>query len=377
MKRRLLFIVNIDWFFLSHRLPIAIKALNEGYEVHIATSITDKYDVLRSHGLIVHPLPIGRSSIGFFSELKTFLTFLRVIRKVRPHILHLVTIKPVIFGGICARLAGVPSVVSAISGLGFVFLARGLKASVVRTLVVSLYRLALGKRNLKVICQNPNDCETLVQTAGLSLARVAMIPGSGVDLVNYMVKPLPQGIPLVVMAARLLRDKGVYEFIEAAQLLNQRSVAVRFCLIGEPDHGNPATVTLDDLCAWDRYGCVERLGYRNDIPDLFSKANVVVLPSYYGEGLPKTLVEAAACGRAVVTTDHPGCRDAIEPGKSGLLVPVKDSTALADAIQQLVDNPKLQYSMGRAGRALAEREFAIEKIVNAHLTIYKELDGCA
>jgi glycosyltransferase involved in cell wall biosynthesis len=166
-------------------------------------------------------------------------------------------------------------------------------------------------------------------------------------------------------------------FVDAGRLLQQRNVPVRFWLIGEPDPGNTETITQDELCAWGKEGCVELLGYRSDIACLFSQANIVVLPSYYGEGLPKTLVEAAACGRAVVTTDHLGCRDAIESGKSGLLVPVKDSVALAYAIQKLIDDPGLCQSMGRAGRALAERKFSIKKIVDEHLRIYKELEETA
>jgi glycosyltransferase involved in cell wall biosynthesis len=377
LKKKLLFLVNVDWFFLTHRLPIALEALNKGYEVHVATGITDKLEVLRSHGLIVHPLPIGRSSTGLISETHTFWNILQVFIKVRPHVAHLVTIKPVLFGGIAARLTFTPAVVAAISGLGFVFLAKGRKAVVTRFFVSCLYRLALGKRNLKVICQNPEDRETLMQIANLPLSKVVMIPGSGVDLSVCKFKPLPSGVPVVVMAARLLRDKGVHEFVAAARLMAQRNVAVRFCLIGKPDPENPATVTQDELHAWGKEGCVELLGYRTDISSLFSQSNIVVLPSYYGEGLPKVLVEAAACGRAVVTTDHPGCRDAIEPGRSGLLVPVKDSEALADAIQRLIDEPELCQSMGHAGRALAERVFAIEKIVEEHLRIYKELEATA
>ncbi|MCD6322157.1 MAG: glycosyltransferase, partial [Clostridiales bacterium] len=182
MKQKLLFLVNVDWFFLSHRLPIALEALNQGYEVHVVTGITDKLDVLLSHGFIVHSLSISRSSTGVVSEVLTFWNILRTLKRVRPHIVHLVTIKPVLFGGIAARLTGVPGVVAAISGLGFAFQAKGRKATIVRFLVKKLYRLALRKRNLKVICQNPDDRETIVQSAGLPLSKVVMIPGSGVDL---------------------------------------------------------------------------------------------------------------------------------------------------------------------------------------------------
>lgn len=373
MKKKLLFLVNVDWFFLSHRLPIALEALQQGYEVHVATRITDKLEELHSHGLIVHQLPIGRGSTKFFGEVQTFTHIFRLFRKVRPDIVHLVTIKPVLFGGIAARLAGVPTVVAAISGLGFVFLNKGWKAAIVRSLVSVLYRLALGKRNLNVICQNTDDRQTIIKASGVSLNKVIMIPGSGVDLSEYMVKHLPQGIPVIVMAARLLRDKGVYEFVAAARLLEKRGTAVRFWLAGDPDPGNPATITQKELSAWDKEGCVDLLGYRDDIPKLFSQVNIVVLPSYR-EGLPKVLIEAAACGRAVVTTNVPGCRDAIEPDKSGLLIPVKNPVALADAIQRLIDDPELCRRMGKAGRVLAERKFAIEKIVDAHLKIYKELE---
>lgn len=372
--KKLLFVVNVDWFFLSHRLPIALAAQKLGYEVHVATGITDRIEVLRSYGFIVHPLSIERSSLGVVGELRTFLEIYQLFKRMRPHLVHLVTIKPVLFGGIAARLAGIPGVVVAISGLGFVFLAQGTKAKVIRFFVSALYRLALGKKNLRVICQNTNDRDTLRNMAKIPLDKVVMIPGSGVDLSNYPVEDLPQGSPVVIMAARLLRDKGVREFVVAAEILKKRGENIRFWLVGDPDPGNPATITPHELSMWHAEGNVELLGYRNDIASLFSQASIVVLPSYYGEGLPKVLVEAAACGRAVITTDHPGCRDAIVPDESGILIPVKDSVALADAIQNLLGTPELCHSMGQAGRTLAERKFAIEKIVDSHLKIYTELE---
>lgn len=372
--KKLLFVVNVDWFFLSHRLPIALEALGQGYEVHLATGITDKLDELHSYNLIMHPLSIRRDRSNLVSELRIFVSTFLLFKRINPDIVHLVTIKPVLYGGIAARLAGVPSVVAAISGLGFVFLAKGKKAAIVRSLVSGLYRLALGKRNLRVICQNRDDRETIIHAAGLSLNKVTMISGAGVDLSAYSEKLLPQGTPVVIMASRLLRDKGVHEFVAAARLLKRQEVNVRFWLVGEPDVGNPASVNDTDIAAWRKEGVIELLGYRDDIASLFAQSSIVVLPSYR-EGLPKVLVEAAACGRAVVTTNVPGCRDAIEPGKSGLLVPVKDPIALADAIQLLIDDSELCHSMGQAGRALAEREFAIEKIVDTHLEIYKELEA--
>ncbi len=371
-KKKLLFLVNVDWFFVSHRLPIAIEALNQGYEVHVATAITNKLDALRSHGFIVHPIVIGRSSMSPAGEARTFLEMLHVLKKVRPHLVHLVTIKPVLYGGIAARLASVPGVVAAISGLGFVFLARGWKAAVVRSLVAGMYRLALGKRNLKVIVQNADDRDSLAHAASLQREKVVMIPGSGVDLSAYAPMPLRKGVPVVVMAARLLRDKGVHEFVAAARLLKGLGEQARFLLVGDPDAGNPTSIDEAELSAWRNERAIELVGYRADIAQVFAHAHVVVLPSYR-EGLPKVLIEAAACGRAVVTTDVPGCRDAIEPDVTGLLVPPRDAVALAGAIQRLLLDAELRERMGQAGRQLAERKFAIERVVSSHMEVYREL----
>lgn len=376
MTGRLMLVVNDPAFFLSHRLPIALAARQEGYAVHVATAFGPGIDRIATLGLIHHILPLSRSGKNPLVELKGFMALYRLFRKIRPDIVHLVTIKPVLYGGIAARLAGVPGVVAAVSGLGFVFLASGLKAAFVRAVVSGMYRLVLGKRNLKVIFQNPDDRRTLAQDNVLQRDKAVMIRGSGVDLSAYAAMPAPEGVPVVVMAARLLRDKGVHEFVAAAQLLKQRCLAARFWLVGAPDPGNPASVNEADLSVWRSAKIVELLGHRHDIARLFAQSNIVVLPSYR-EGFPRVLLEAAACGRSVVTTDVPGCRDAVEPGVTGLLVPPRDAVALADAIQRLLLDAELRERMGQAGRQLAEREFSIEKAVAAHLAVYRELMGAA
>lgn len=374
MSRTLMFVVNVDWFFLSHRLPIALEAQRQGYQVHIATGLTDKLDELQRHGLVVHPLALDRSSAGLGNAWRTMVELWRVFRAVRPDVVHLVTIKPVLLGGLVARLAGVPAVVAAVSGLGFVFMARGAKAAVRRWLVGGLYRVALGHRNLKVIFQNADDLRSLAKVAHLPAAKVAMIRGSGVDLARYAHVPLPGGVPVVVLAARLLADKGVLEFVQAARLLKQRGCNARFVLVGTVDSANPTSFTDAEVSAWVHDGVVEWWGHRADMPQVLAAAHLVVLPSYR-EGLPKVLIEAAACGRAVVTTDVPGCRDAIDPGVTGILVPVRDAVALADAMDALVNDPVRCQVMGDAGRALAETAFDIRQVVAAHLHIYQELMG--
>ena len=372
MHHTLLFVVNVDWFFLSHRLPIALEAQRLGYEVHIATGLTDKLDELQRHGLVVHPLALDRSSAGVGNAWRTMVELWRVFRAVRPDVVHLVTIKPVLLGGLMARLAGVPAVVAAVSGLGFVFIAHGAKAAVRRWLVSAMYRVALGHRNLKVVFQNPDDRASLAKLAHLADSKVEMIRGSGVDLTQYHHTPLPPGLPVVLLAARLLADKGVREFVQAARLLKQQGVSARFCLVGSVDPANPASLTDAELTQWANEGLVELWGQRSDMPEVLTAAHLVVLPSYR-EGLPKVLLEAAACGRAVVTTDVPGCRDAIDPGVTGVLVPVRNAEALADAIEGLINAPVRCRAMGSAGRALAERAFDVRQVVAAHLRIYQEL----
>jgi len=376
MKKRLLFVVNDVDFFISHRLPIALSARRSGYEVCIASMPGSAVEEIKKHGLSHHELPLTRSGKNPLSELLVIFYIYQLFRRWRPDIVHLVTIKPVIYGNIAARLAGVHGVVAAVSGLGFIFIAAGLKAAVLRTGVKWLYRFAFGKKNLRVIFQNPDDRDVLLGMAALDPKKVVMIRGSGVDLTQYAAFPEPPGTPVVSLAARLLVDKGIGEFIDAARILKQRGADVRCCLIGDTDSGNPSSLTNNYVDALHEEGLVELLGFRKDIPNLFANSHIVVLPSYR-EGLPKALLEAAACGRAVVTTDVPGCRDAIEPNVTGLLVPVRDPVALADAIQWLIDNPELRQQMGRAGRELAESEFAIEKIVLRHLDIYRELEGDA
>jgi glycosyltransferase involved in cell wall biosynthesis len=373
MSRTLIFVVNADWFFLSHRLTIALEAQRQGYQVHIATGLTDKLDELQRHGLVVHPLALDRSSAGLGNAWRTGVQLWQVFRTVRPDVVHLVTIKPVLLGGLVARLAGVPAVVVAVSGLGFVFIARGVKAAVRRWLVGALYRVALGHRNLKVIFQNPDDRASLAKLAHLPASKVEMIRGSGVDLTQYNHTPLPSGMSVVLMAARLLADKGVREFVQAARLLKQRGASARFCLVGTVDPANPTSLTDAELAQWASEGVVELWGHRSDMPQVLAAAQVVVLPSYYGEGLPKVLIEAAACGRAVVTTDHPGCRDAIDPGVTGVLVPVRNAASLADALEGLINIPARCQAMGNAGRALAESAFDVRQVVAAHLRIYQEL----
>lgn len=368
----IIFVVNAPEFFLSHRLPLALAALKSGFQVHVATPDGPEVRNISSMGFTHHVVPFTRSGQNLLNELGTLLCLVKLFLRVNPTLVHLITIKPVLYGGIAARLAGIKSVVSAVSGLGTVFLADSVVARLRRGLVMLLYRAAFKQKRLAVIFQNPDDRNVLLGLKALKDDQARMIRGSGVKLEDYPCLPQPSGKTVVVMAARLLRDKGVLEFVEAARLLQDRGIEVEMRLIGSPDPGNPTSVMQQELEHWKNEGLVELLGFRKDIAVQYAAANIVCLPSYR-EGLPKSLVEAAACGRAVITTDVPGCRDAITPGVTGLLVPVKNAVALADAIQTLIKDPELRNSMGQAGRALAEEAFTIEKIVEQHMDIYRDL----
>lgn len=375
LRRKLLFVVNVDWFFLSHRLPVALEALRQGFEVHIATALTDKRTVLENYGLIVHGLDLNRSGSSVLPIGKAIWQIFRVCNRIKPDVVHLVTIKPVLFGGIAARLAKVPAVVAAVSGLGVVFVAEGIRAVIRRWFVKHLYRLALGYKNLRVIFQNSSDLHYLSKIVNLPESKASIIPGSGVDLTEYTVKPLPDDVPIVLLAARLLVDKGVRDFVASAEILRQRGWScadVRFAVVGKPDLDNPHSIQKKELTQWREKGIVELWGHRSDMPKVMELSQIVVLPSYYGEGLPKVLIEAAACGRVVITTDHPGCRDAIMVGTTGILVPVRNAEVLADSIEELLRDPARCTKLGLAGRGLAETAFDVKKVVGAHIDIYNQ-----
>lgn len=372
----LLFVVNVDWFFLSHRLEIARLALKMGFRVGVACSITDRMSQLASEGFEVHPLYFERASTGIGATWSLLRQIYTTFRRERPDIVHLVTIKPVLLGGLAARFTKVPAMVSAVSGLGFVFLAQGFRARLRRFFVSLLYRSAMSHPNARIIFQNVDDKATVTLLARMSTDKSTIIRGSGVNLDDYHATALPAGRPIVMLAARLLIDKGVREFAEAARfVLRQGSKEVpqaRFVLVGDIDPGNAASLEQDEIEAWRAEGNVEIWGHRKDMAATLAQSTIVVLPSYR-EGLPKVLIEAAACGRPIVTTDVAGCRDAIEPGVTGVLVPSRNANALASAITELLANRPLCIEMGKEGRKLAEAHFDVSQVTAQHIGIYNEL----
>ena len=375
-NKKILILVNQLSFFISHRLPIAEAALAEGFNVVIGYGEVGRADtdpkILEQKGFKIKYISMYRGGINLFKDLKTCFHIWKFFKKEKPDIVHLIANKPYLYGGIISRILRVPSLLSAISGLGTLFISKDLKIRFLRFILYPIYKLTFNHINQKVIIQHECDLKVVVKWGVLNSSKIKLLKGSGVKIENFIHLDEPGGIPIICFAARLLRDKGVYEFISASQLLKKRGIKVRFFLAGDLDTNNPTGLNVDDLKKLKDESSIEVLGYQKDIPTLYSKSHIICLPSYR-EGLPKSLIEAAAASRVIVTTDVPGCRDAIIPEKTGLLVPIKDPLKLADALQWLIEHPKERVAMGQAGRKFAEKEFTIEKIVKNHLEIYKEL----
>jgi glycosyltransferase involved in cell wall biosynthesis len=369
---KLVYFVTEDWYFCSHRLPLAVAAREAGYKVYVITRVASHADEITSAGLELIPFELSRRSKNPATELSAIYQLTRVYRRLKPDIVHHVALKPVIYGSIAAWIAGIRHVVNALAGLGYIFLSNSTTARTLRPLITTLMRVLLNNERTKVILQNPDDADVVCGPMRVARDRVVQIRGSGVDPDVYRQVPESQGTPIVMLASRLLWDKGIGEFVEAASILLAEGCAARFVLVGEGDDANPASIDSATLDAWRREGHVELWGRREDMPDVLPQAHIVCLPSYR-EGLPKVLIEAASCARPVVATDAPGCREIVRHGKNGLLVPVRDAKALADAIRTLLDDPALRSRMGNNGRDMVKQEFTVDHVIAATLDVYKSM----
>lgn len=372
---RLLFVVNADWFFLSHRLPLALGARRAGLRVTVAAADTGNSGPIRDAGLDFVPLRISRDGTGVVSEFATLASLARLYHALAPDIIHHVTIKPVLYGSLAARTRPGTAVVNAISGLGYVFSSGEGRTPVLRVMAEAGYRMALGGARTRTIFQNPEDRDQFVRKGLVRESSTLLIRGSGVDPERFRPLPVPEGPPVVMLASRMLWEKGVGEFVEAARRLRSAGIQARFVLAGGTDPGNPTSVQLEQLQAWNAEGVVEWWGHRGNMAEVLAQASLVVLPSYYKEGLPKVLLEAAASGRAMIASDIPGCREIVLPGRTGVLIPPRDPGALAVEVERLLADPALRARYGAAARALAESEFTEQHVVRQTLDLYRELLG--
>ena len=372
MKPRILFFITEDWYFWSHRLPVARAARDTGFEVLIATRVDQHKERIEKEGFKLIPIHLVRRNKNIFREIFNTLEIIKIYRREKPDIVHHVAMKPVLYGSWAARIAGIPAVVNALAGLGFIFVAQGCKTSILRRLVIFAYRSAFSAKNTIGIFQNPEDLKLFVDGGVVKSEKAVLIRGSGVDTSHFIHLPEPAGIPIIVLASRMLWDKGVGEFVDATRILNKDGIKCRMILVGNPDPENPASIPEKTLRLWHFEGIVEWWGHREDIPEVFAKSNIVVLPSYR-EGLPKVLLESASCGRAIVATDVPGCKEIVCHNENGLLVPPHSSKALAAALKVLIKDPELRAKMGARGREIVEAEFSEEMVVKQMMEVYERL----
>jgi glycosyltransferase involved in cell wall biosynthesis len=347
--------------------------------VHLAAPEPDEASRARlsAEGIGFHPLPLSRRGMAPWQELQSLLRLARLYRQIRPELIHLVPIKPVLYGALVARLLNAGPRVATVPGRGYVFTtAGGIQGEILRAGVGLAYRLALGGANARVIFQNPDDRDFFVGQGWVDGGKTHVILGSGVDPARYLPLPRPaDGRPRVVFASRMLRDKGVAEFVAAARQLAGEGVAADFVLLGLPDPGNPDSHTEQELVAWHAEGAVQWWGFREEMPEILAATAIVCLPTAYGEGVPRILIEAAACGCALITADRPGCREIVQAGVNGLLVPPRDARALADALRQLLSDPERCRRFGAAGRARVLASFSEAHIIAQTLAVYAEMIG--
>ncbi len=370
---RLIITVNEISFFLSHRLNIALEARKRGFEVIVASPVDKDVKKLTELGFQHQSYFLEKWGLNPFGDLRTLLSLYKLYKRIKPDIVHHVTIKPVIYGSLAARVAKTKGVVNAISGLGFIFVSMGFKAAIRRILVSFLYKISLGAVNQRIIVQNPDDERVFCERNFISLDKIRRIRGSGVDTSKFVPRDEPEGVISVLMISRLLKDKGVSEFVAAAKTLKTQGLEARFIIAGALPEGNPGAVTREEYESWKSEKVVEFLGHQKDVLSLIHKSHIVCLPSYR-EGLPRCLIEAAACGKPIVATDVPGCREIVENEVNGLLVLLRDPITLSQAIKKLVLNKQLRLQMGSAGRKKVEEEGFSEKVVlEQTFSVYAEL----
>jgi glycosyltransferase involved in cell wall biosynthesis len=370
---KILLNANTDWYLYNFRLSLIKQLTADGVEVVVVSPQGRYVERLRAEGLHHVTWEVGRQTLSPWKEFPALLALLNIYRRERPDLVHHFTIKPVIYGSIAGRLARVPAMVNSITGRGYVFLGEDRLARFLRPIVLGLYRLSFSHPNQAVTFENQADLSYFINARLIKNNQALLVDGAGVDVDHFIPLPEPGGTPVVVLAARLLWDKGVGDLVDAARILKNR-VPVRVALVGEPDPGNPSTISEDIIHSWVEEGVVEWWGWQEDMCSVYERCHIVVLPSYY-EGVPRALLEAAACARPIVATDIPGCRDLVHEGVNGFLVPTHNPEALASALEKLIRDRSLRQRMGAAGRELTVNQFSHKQVNEAFIGVYHRLLG--
>lgn len=372
-SKKILYLVTEDWYFYSHRLSLACEAKDAGYNVVVVTNVNEYGDEIRKNGFELVNLDLERKSWHPLGFIRKIIRLIKIYSRQKPDIVHHISLKPVILGSIASVFSKVPHVINTLTGLGFVFTSRNFATRIVKIFFVEpALNLLFNRSNTWTIIQNIDDKKLLIALGILKTDRSVLIKGSGVDLNKFRAFPEMNYRPVVMLASRMLIDKGVREYILSAKQLIKERVDADFVLVGDIDPGNPSSVDENDIKEWCEEGTIQWWGYKSDMSNTLAKAHIICLPSYR-EGLPKVLLEAAATGRPIVATDVPGCREIVRNGENGILVPAMDPSALAQALKCLIEDKSLREKMGKEGRMIVEQEFSNEIINASTLQLYHEV----
>ncbi|GAB4337652.1 MAG: glycosyltransferase family 4 protein [Calditrichia bacterium] len=367
-KPKLIFFIPADYYFYTHRLPVAKAALKEGFEVSVITKPGDFVEKIEKENIRLIPINFSRNSLNPFRESLTILKLWKIYRSEKPDIVHHVALKPILYGSIAAKLNfNKIKIVNAFAGGGWLFTSNSSLSKFLKRIINILKKIAI--KNTFIIVQNYDDYNSLREQ--VSNSPIYAILGSGVDPEEYYFCPDPENeVVTVSLVSRMLWEKGVADFIDAIRILKRKGVKANFLLAGGTDEGNPSSIPISIINGWEKEGLIKYLGYVENIMTLYEKTNIICLPSYYGEGLPKSLIEAASSGKPIVTTDWIGCREIVKDGLNGILVPIKNAEKLADALEKLILNKKLRVEMGKKGRELVVNHFTTEIVVKNTLNVY-------
>ncbi len=367
-NKQLTFFVTEDWYFYSHRLNLAITAAKAGFDVSAIVRVMNHGKEIENAGIKLLPIELSRKSMNPYEEFKTLFSVYQFYKMYKPDIVHHVALKPILYGTIAAKLAGTPSIINAFAGLGWLFSSNELKARLLKNTLCVVYRVLL--KNTYIIVQNPDDLNVL---KNLGLRNISLINGAGVDMNVYEFQPESISVPLVILPSRLIWTKGVGLFVNAAKIIKDKGIDARFALVGQPDSSNPSSIDDEQLNQWHEEQNVEVWGQRNDMPDVYAQSHIVCLPTTYGEGVPKALIEAAASGRAIITTDAPGCREIVIDQQNGFLIEPENIDMLVARLETLIMDSKLRQAMGKKGRTMVKEKFSDEKVFDETLSLYKEV----
>jgi glycosyltransferase involved in cell wall biosynthesis len=368
---KLVLFANTDWYLYNYRLSLASTLIEQGNEVLLISPEGNYANRIKASGLSWHAFKISRSDANPIGELLTIFHLARLYSREKPDLVHHFTIKCVLYGSFAARITGISKVVNSITGMGYIFTRNDIFTFFAKPFVTLLYKIAL--KNSRVIFQNENDLDFFTKNQLVNPDQCKLIPGSGVDIIKFKPAPQPNGIPLVVLCARMIWEKGIQEFVEAAKIIKNKGINARFALVGTPDKGNPSSISEKQMEIWAESGVIEVWGWQEDMVKVYQESSIVCLPSYYREGLAKSLIEAAACGRALIASDIPGCREVVKEGINGLLVPPKQVLPLAESLEKILDDTKMREKMGTESRKIALCSFSAEKINAATISEYNKL----